>query len=221
MQNFVLFFLFSALYCVNADECTTRLNELENKLDVLLEAQAIQKLEDNEKIKELEAIISRQNQVISQTGFRLSGLENTIEKQKRQMQPAIEGQAAFSAVLDHDLDGVGHQTIVFNKPIYNKGNYYDNSTGVFTAPLDGVYLFIYFIGNRHDREVDAQLMLNGLKQNEAVAEGVSNAHDTQGGNSAILQLTVNDKVWLATSIGDHVEGQWWFSSFTGALLYPY
>ena len=36
-------------------------------------------------------------------------------------------------------------------------------------------------GNRHAREVDAELVVNGVKQNEAVAEGVQSSHDTQGG----------------------------------------
>lgn len=59
----------------------------------------------------------------------------------------MEGRAAFSAYLDHDLDGVtNHQTIAFNKPLYNSDASYDPSTGVFTAPYDGLYLFIYFIG---------------------------------------------------------------------------
>ena len=60
----------------------------------------------------------------------------------------LETNVGFSSYLNHNLDGVhSGQTIVFNSALYNDGNAYSLSTGVFTCPYDGVYMFIYFIGN--------------------------------------------------------------------------
>ncbi|XP_060570095.1 uncharacterized protein LOC132728473 [Ruditapes philippinarum] len=38
-----------------------------------------------------------------------------------------------------------HEPIVFDEIMYNNMNGYDNSSGIFIAPVSGVYLFIYFI----------------------------------------------------------------------------
>lgn len=44
--------------------------------------------------------------------------------------------AAFSAYLDHDIDSSGiDQIIVFNRPLFNEGRYYNVTTGLFYESL--------------------------------------------------------------------------------------
>lgn len=55
----------------------------------------------------------------------------------------IEPKPKFSAYRDSDLsnvtgDGTAY-TVVFDVPIFNAGAYYNESTGVFTAPFTGIY----------------------------------------------------------------------------------
>ncbi|XP_060598976.1 uncharacterized protein LOC132752643 [Ruditapes philippinarum] len=54
---------------------------------------------------------------------------------------------SFSAILDDALSNIViGQTIVFNKAYINDGDAYDTNTGVFTVPIDGVYLLSCFVG---------------------------------------------------------------------------
>ncbi|XP_045206862.2 uncharacterized protein LOC123559112 [Mercenaria mercenaria] len=48
---------------------------------------------------------------------------------------------AFKARIPSSLDPVENEVIVFTKNIVNIGNAFDNTTGIFTAPIDGTYLF--------------------------------------------------------------------------------
>ena len=59
---------------------------------------------------------------------------------------AAEQPVAFSATFmtaDHHGLGVG-QTLKFDKVIYNAGNAYNPATGLFIAPTDGTYIYIYY-----------------------------------------------------------------------------
>ena len=54
---------------------------------------------------------------------------------------------AFSVSLSHQLGNIqGEQIIIFNHVILNEAEGYDESTGIFICPQDGVYLFTFFIG---------------------------------------------------------------------------
>ena len=54
-------------------------------------------------------------------------------------------RVAISAYLDHYLDDLGPMQIVPNNKVsLNEGAVYNNSTGVFVAPVSGTYLFSLF-----------------------------------------------------------------------------
>ncbi|XP_078698557.1 caprin-2-like [Branchiostoma floridae x Branchiostoma belcheri] len=128
---------------------------------------------------------------------------------------------AFSAARTTPLGPVyrSNEVIVFNHVFTNVGNGYDVATGKFTAPMDGVYVFMYNIHkNLASHGMRVALMHNGEIQ--VLAEDVSGDPHDMAGNSVILQLTEGDGVWLELlqkqAINSNKSRQ---STFSGYLLF--
>ncbi|XP_060589667.1 EMILIN-1-like isoform X1 [Ruditapes philippinarum] len=93
---------------------------------------------------------------------------------------------SFSAILDDVLNNIViGQTIVFDKAYINDGDAYDTNTGVFTVPIDGVYLLSYFVGEYGQDQALLRLLVNGQNKVDVVAEGIQVEHNDQGGNLVI------------------------------------
>ncbi|XP_030286575.1 complement C1q subcomponent subunit C-like [Sparus aurata] len=109
-------------------------------------------------------------------------------------------------------------TLAFNKVLTNIGGAYDSSTGVFTAPVTGVYHFSFFYhaGGKHK----ARLTL--FKNDKKIVK--SSNHQTgsntadNGGNAVVLQLQQGDKVYVSMPENHHVWATSISTSFSGFLL---
>ena len=54
----------------------------------------------------------------------------------------VDPTVAFSAYVDQNTPPSGaNNKFVFNKVLTNEGEAYDESTGVFTCPISGIYVF--------------------------------------------------------------------------------
>ncbi|XP_045211185.2 heavy metal-binding protein HIP-like [Mercenaria mercenaria] len=73
-----------------------------------------------------------------------------------------EGEnVAFTAFLDHEITNLGpDHTIQFGAVELNEGGAYSNHTGVFTAPVDGVYLFSFAVEDYHPHRLWAKLVVD-------------------------------------------------------------
>ncbi|XP_060589668.1 uncharacterized protein LOC132744891 isoform X2 [Ruditapes philippinarum] len=117
-------------------------------------------------------------------------LEKSVEqnslmaRNKRDVSPPVG--ISFSAILDDVLNNIViGQTIVFDKAYINDGDAYDTNTGVFTVPIDGVYLLSYFVGEYGQDQALLRLLVNGQNKVDVVAEGIQVEHNDQGGNLVI------------------------------------
>ncbi|XP_050931429.1 complement C1q-like protein 4 isoform X3 [Lates calcarifer] len=111
----------------------------------------------------------------------------------------------------------GDTTLVYNTLIANVGDAYSASTGVFTAPVAGVYCFIlsYHAGGDHN----AKLML--IKNSElivATSDHKSNEPSDNGGNAAVLELKKGDQVYVRMAAGTRVWADGRHTSFSGFLV---
>ncbi|XP_052791905.1 uncharacterized protein LOC128226047 [Mya arenaria] len=128
---------------------------------------------------------------------------------------------AFSAYLSHPLS---HVT---NKALLNDGNGYNASTGTFTAPLSGVYMFNFHFDSRALSFL--KLVIDGVNQVDAVANRhvLNDFNDrkaqSMGGNTCIVHVNHGQVVQLRvyeTPNSDVASGDTFrLSTFSGVLLY--
>ncbi|XP_036967203.1 complement C1q-like protein 4 [Acanthopagrus latus] len=133
----------------------------------------------------------------------------------------MTGKVAFCATLsDNGAYGPFGQPkdVPFNKVITNIGNCYNGSTGVFTAPVDGVYYFSFFYHAGGNRPSGLQLVKNCqmIVQSGDHASKCDTADN--GGNVAVLQLNQNDRVYVQLPATCHVWGGGDSTTFSGFLL---
>ncbi|XP_022616981.1 complement C1q tumor necrosis factor-related protein 3-like [Seriola dumerili] len=115
------------------------------------------------------------------------------------------------------------RTMTYNTVITNIGNAYNVSTGVFTAPVAGVYYFTFFYhaGGEHV----SKLILHKNKEpvvmtsdhNGKVTRCNSETADN-GGNAVFLKLEKGDKVSVQLPAGAHVWASEGHTTFSGFLV---
>ncbi|XP_062375785.1 complement C1q-like protein 4 isoform X2 [Sardina pilchardus] len=158
--------------------------------------------------REVIALVAQQTQELQ---LAKAHVEKQIEDLKNGVRPS---NVAFSASLFTNNDThIGpfktDQTLQFNLVFTNVGNAYDNSTGKFTAPLNGVYQFSYHVYAGGDNGAGAKLYHN---EDQVVAAYNHVApHDINTSQSVILTLEKGDTVSLL------LEAGWWVASYLGHL----
>ena len=127
---------------------------------------------------------------------------------------------AFHAKLSSDVTLTGQQPVICDVVETSVGGGYDGQTGVFTAPVDGLYCFMVSASPGSDDEdkwCGLYIMLDDRQVGGLLARGKAWSTD-----HAAVQVTAGQKVWLRLlTIPGHNENT--FSSlttFTGMLLHP-
>ncbi|XP_052078779.1 heavy metal-binding protein HIP-like [Mytilus californianus] len=139
-------------------------------------------------------------------------LESCISGKGIEVKSTQSRSIAFSATRTTDITLSSLQTLVFDKVYLNEGGGYNAHTGLFTAPVNGMYYFaVSFLAVRGT----THLML--LKNNHEVSRGYGNSHDETGSIVSTVLLKRGDIVRIAEMTGrgrDRTRGDGW-SSFTG------
>ncbi|XP_077388409.1 complement C1q tumor necrosis factor-related protein 3-like [Festucalex cinctus] len=144
-----------------------------------------------------------------------------VDKLERNAAEAAKPPVAFAAALvtTSDWTHVGpfntDITLVFKKVITNLGNGYDANTGIFTAPVKGLY-FILFNGNvGNSGALNVAVIKNGVN--------MFAIYDTQGTfssatNGMPLVLEEGDKLWVTLWPNKNVFDQSRLTTFSGFLI---
>ena len=109
---------------------------------------------------------------------------------------------------------VGAGTVlVFGGIISNLGNHYDPTTGIFTCPVDGLYLFATSIDLGSGDEMDMNILL------ESSSIGTVYALDwDQGSVVAIKECLQTQRVWVEVAKdGCYFQGGK-YTTFSGVML---
>jgi hypothetical protein len=108
-----------------------------------------------------------------------------------------------------------NQRIVFDNPKVNEGNAYNRTTGVFTSPVDGTYMFFLAVAHVPPR-VGQGIYKNGLLMKNSIPQDGEGAEMT----SIMLTLAAGDVVWVdhLADMGHFLYGED-YTNFSGFLLH--
>tara|TARA_Y100000114_G_scaffold30478_1_gene26080 strand:- start:51 stop:584 length:534 start_codon:yes stop_codon:yes gene_type:complete len=130
---------------------------------------------------------------------------------------------AFSVLNTSSVTISGLTALVFSTATFNIGNHFELSTGKFTAPVNGIYLFTFktLLYNMGTGEYfDFYPYINGSQKQRFELTGNGGGH-TQFDYSELVQLSANDEFRLYGNnrgIGDGYAMYTNENRFTGCLI---
>uniref|UniRef100_A0A8W8I9T9 C1q domain-containing protein n=1 Tax=Magallana gigas TaxID=29159 RepID=A0A8W8I9T9_MAGGI len=122
--------------------------------------------------------------------------------------PAMPDYVAFHAVA---YSPTNNAVVIFDHVITNVGGGYDNTTGVFTVPTPGLYVFSWTI-ETYGQRTEAVLLVNGVQQALSRADQASSYYDTTT-SFAVLKLSLGDEVKVKVTKGNALAKHTLFSGW--------
>lgn len=106
---------------------------------------------------------------------------------------------AFTAAVKYASTSWNNGTLVFNAVLSNIGNGYNPKTGVFTAPIDGTYVFYVAAVEYEKQHLRLDILINNVKKVQLI--GHLSADYQTGTNMVVQYLKKGDNVWVAYKHG--------------------
>ena len=130
----------------------------------------------------------------------------------------LSNQPAFSAYISSG-DTTSNSVLIFNTAVVNRGNNYSTSTGLFTAPITGVYVFMCRVRCNGGAGINMAWVKNGSNLAPWWGTAVSTGTNVISGHIAI-QLNAGDTFGtLQATAGGSIQGTAdYHNMFTGFLL---
>ena len=126
-------------------------------------------------------------------------------------------KVAFTAGVTSSSTTWNSGTLIFNSVILNVGTGYNPSTGIFTSPVAGMYVFYVIAVEFNKQDLRVEIVLNSVSKVRTI--GFSDASHQTGTNMVVLNLQKGDSVWVRHRYG---KGYWTQSvpatTFTGFLI---
>ncbi|XP_071315257.1 paramyosin-like [Trachinotus anak] len=149
-------------------------------------------------------------------------VQQALKPEVDRLRAEVNAKVAFSAsIIESKGVFTGPKTagtsniLIFNRVFTNVGNAYNSKTGVFTAPLKGVYQFSFMTFGYNSHTSGALLVKNGHYQVFTWEFKGPDASDTTS-NTVILKLNVGDCINIILWEGGKIHA----SVFSGFLVFP-
>ncbi|XP_062584971.1 uncharacterized protein LOC134246608 isoform X1 [Saccostrea cucullata] len=144
----------------------------------------------------LKAELSDVQQLVRRQSIKMELLEEELNYVKKKLYKTMPDHVAFHAIASSRCrPGV----IFFDHLITNIGFGYDKYSGIFTVPTTGFYVFSWSI-ETYGQLTEAALLVNGFKMGISKSDEASTYYDTST-SFAVLNLTVDDEVWIKLKSG--------------------
>ncbi|KAM4536938.1 complement C1q tumor necrosis factor-related protein 3-like isoform 2-T2 [Odontesthes bonariensis] len=192
-------------------ECQSKTEALGTRLNTTVDELTRQKAEMEKLKKENEGLKTK-----------LDASEKEIDKLKENSYKTAP-QIAFSASLVSSGEmykgPCADKTLIFKRVFSNIGNAYNLNTGIFTAPVNGLYYFTFSTYGYNTHTMGAILIKNTVRQISVYDSPSADGSDSSS-NAAVLQLAASDKVhvelWDNGRVFDDLNGH---TTFSGFLLF--
>ena len=124
----------------------------------------------------------------------------------------LQNLVAFSAHSGSNLNLASYTTIKFEYETLNVGRGYSASSGVFTCPVDGYYVFTWTLQTKENHNLDSRIVKNGRGSDRYINMYAGSSAFAAESNTEIMHLVKGDRVYI--------EGRGYFcgyivSSFNG------
>ncbi|XP_067219399.1 complement C1q-like protein 4 isoform X2 [Chanodichthys erythropterus] len=194
-----------------------RIQKLEETLTKVLSENEALKTEVRDSQNKLETV-QKESQA-------LKTLVQDSQSKIESLQKENEGKkVAFSAGLL--ASGTGQtgpfsydKTLEYKKVFSNVGNAYDSNTGIFTAPVKGVYYFRFYGICQGGTTMAISLLKNG--QTQCSLHDWKPSSNGNASNGVVLTLEISDQIytrlWRNTWVYDDPAS---YTSFSGFLIFP-
>ncbi|XP_063076078.1 cerebellin-1-like [Engraulis encrasicolus] len=188
---------------------STQLQDVETRL------RTSEKMVEDQKlvIKDLTEKQNEQSSAVGVVGGQVEVLRRDREGSRVSFSAAL-GNGTYGP-LDVDIP------LVFKGILTNIGNAYNVNTGVFTAPVRGVYHFVLFVfGDASSSTPTGASIYHNGKHVVIAYDAQVNKHHVSPANGASLPLEVGDvvqvKLWPKAWVRDNANGH---TTFSGHLLF--
>ncbi|KAK2900720.1 hypothetical protein Q8A67_008835 [Cirrhinus molitorella] len=160
-------------------------------------------LEELGKIKIIETRMQSMEEEMERLRTENTALTTKLKTFEEKTEVSERVKVAFSASLSTLKDGfqfIGPYTqtttLVYKNAITNIGNAYNNNSGIFTAPVKGVYFFNFVVFNPHDISTGVKLLKNGNVVVTATDNPPKQDTEDTTFNSVSLILEQGDHIYL-------------------------
>ncbi|TRY98924.1 hypothetical protein DNTS_016981 [Danionella cerebrum] len=181
-----------------------------------------------EKWKTMEERIQRLEETLTKVLSENEALKTLVSDSQYNLQSLQQQNEAKKVAFSAGLlaSGEGHtgptdkqKTLVYKKVFSNVGNAYDSNTGVFKAPVKGVYYFRFYGHSHSGITMAVSLMKNGATMCSVHDWKPQGNGNTSNGIVLILEPgdEIDTRLWKGSRVYDDPAS---YTSFSGFLIFP-
>nr|XP_034328987.1 complement C1q subcomponent subunit B-like [Crassostrea gigas] len=155
-----------------------------------------------QRLETLEEDVSMLNQTLNSCPSECNEFSksNTETREKRIIPQGQGSQVAFHAQLTHTIGNLGiHQTIRFNSVLLNEGNGYSTRSGVFVAPISGLYVFAWTISDEETHCMKYDVVKNSVVLTYHISDAANHPDWAVSSGTIVTRMNSGDRVWIRVS----------------------